>query len=66
MNHEAPNLFPEVISDNQLLDAIPLGVDVVEKDLNIIYMNKAMRNLVGEGMVGKKCYMVYRDEHNRT
>lgn len=51
--------------DKTLLNAIPLGVDVVDRDLNILYMNDAMKRIAGGDMVGKKCYMVYKDRQKQ-
>lgn len=48
--------------DEELLDAIPLGIDIVDEDLNILYLNKTMARKVGGDAVGKKCYLVYRDD----
>ncbi|MBZ0157765.1 MAG: HD domain-containing protein [Alphaproteobacteria bacterium] len=48
-----------------MLDAIPLGIDIVDKDLNIIYLNETMARKVGRNAVGEKCYRVYRDDQTR-
>lgn len=47
----------------QVLDSIPDGVTVQDKDFNVIYQNDAMINAFGD-CVGKKCYSCYekRDE----
>ncbi|MFO0753787.1 MAG: HD domain-containing phosphohydrolase [Thermodesulfovibrionales bacterium] len=51
--------------DEALLDAIPLAIDIVDEDLNILYLNKAMARKVGSDAVGKKCYLVYRDDSSQ-
>ena len=47
----------------QVLDNLPDGITIQDKNFNIIYQNKAMKHAFGEH-VGMKCYAIYerRDE----
>jgi len=47
--------------DEALLSTIPFGMDIVDEDGNIVFMNKKMEEAVGEDWKGKKCWEVYRD-----
>jgi signal transduction histidine kinase len=42
----------------QVLEAIPDGVTVQDRDFNIIFQNKAMKQAFGD-WIGKKCYAAY-------
>lgn len=42
-----------------IINAIPDGVEIVDKDLNILWMNKKLLKEFGGDSVGKKCYEVY-------
>ena len=44
--------------NDQVLEAIPDGVTVQDKEFNIIFQNKAMKQAFGD-WVGKKCYAAY-------
>jgi len=44
-----------------LLRTIPHAIDVVDKEGNILYLNKALEQLVGKNALGKKCWGIYRD-----
>ena len=45
----------------QLIDAIPDGIRVIDKDYNIVMANKAAYSLLNikDNCVGKKCYIAY-------
>ncbi len=43
-----------------ILSTIKDGVDLVDEDLNIIFMNKRFLDIFGKKSIGKKCYAVYR------
>ena len=47
----------------QVLDNLPDGITIQDKNFNIIFQNKAMKHAFGEH-AGKKCYSIYerRDE----
>jgi signal transduction histidine kinase len=46
------------VNAEQLLDALSDGITVQDLDFNIIYQNRAMREIFGSH-VGKKCYAIY-------
>jgi len=46
---------------DSILSTIPLGIDVVDENLNILFMNKTFLNIFGKKAIGKKCYEVYKD-----
>ncbi len=37
------------------------GIDIVNENLNILFMNKTFLNIFGRKSIGKKCYQVYKD-----
>jgi putative nucleotidyltransferase with HDIG domain len=47
--------------DESLLRLIPFDIDIVDESLNILYINKELEKKVGNGVIGKKCYEVYKD-----
>lgn len=46
----------------QILEVLPIPIDVVDKDLNILYMNEAIKNKIGKDATGEKCFEVYKDD----
>ncbi len=48
-----------------ILDAIPLGVDIVDRELNILFQNKTMKESLGGNYTGNKCYKVYKDHQTQ-
>ncbi|MBW2965954.1 PAS domain S-box protein [Candidatus Woesearchaeota archaeon] len=44
-----------------ILRTIPNGVDIVDENLNILFMNKLFTDAFGKKAIGKKCYKIYRD-----
>lgn len=38
-------------------------MDIVDKDLNIIYANSAMFELAGNNPIDKKCYQLYKNNN---
>lgn len=48
-----------------ILDAIPLGVDIVDRELNILFQNKTMKESLGGNYAGNKCYKVYKDHQTQ-
>jgi diguanylate cyclase (GGDEF)-like protein len=46
----------------QILRVLPVPIDVVDTDLNIIYINELLKNKVGKDVSGKKCFEVYKDD----
>lgn len=44
-----------------LLKTIPFGIDIVDEEGNILYLNEKMRNMFGREALGEKCYHLYKD-----
>jgi diguanylate cyclase (GGDEF)-like protein len=47
----------------QILEVLPIPIDIVDTELNILYMNEALKNKVGRNAVGEKCFEVYQDNN---
>lgn len=45
-----------------LLKIIPFGMDIVDEEGTILFMNDIFRELFGTDAIGKKCWDVYRDD----
>lgn len=45
----------------KILGVLPVPMDVVDTDLNILYINDLLKSKVGKDVTGKKCYEVYKD-----
>ncbi|MCX5713541.1 MAG: response regulator, partial [Candidatus Omnitrophica bacterium] len=45
-----------------LLNTIPFGIDIVDNQGNIMYVNQILKNAIGENTAGKKCWEVYTDD----
>jgi len=45
-----------------LLKTIPFGIDIVDEEGNILYQNEKMESFFGEDALGKKCYLLYKDD----
>ena len=45
-----------------LLKTIPLGIDIVDEEGNILYLNEKMEAFFGPCALGKKCYLLYKDD----
>jgi PAS domain S-box-containing protein len=48
-----------------LLQTSPLGMDIVAEDGIILFVSPGLEALVGESPVGKRCWEVYRDDHQQ-
>ena len=44
-----------------VLSSMHQGIDIVDENLNIVYMNSAFEKIFGKNTIGKKCYAVYKD-----
>jgi len=44
------------------MEVLPVPIDIVDTDLNILYMNDALKEKVGRNAVGEKCFKVYKDK----
>ncbi|MDP4292162.1 MAG: PAS domain S-box protein, partial [Bacteroidota bacterium] len=47
---------------NSLLKTIPFGIDIVDKEGNILFQNENFKKYFGTDAIGKKCWEVYRDK----
>jgi len=60
------NKIDKNLKDNELSDAliktIPFGMDIVDENGRILYMNERLVSLVGKKAIGKKCFQVYRKD----
>lgn len=63
---ESAELEKKLIAANELNDTllktIPFGIDIVDGEGNILYLNDKMKNIFGQEALGKKCYHLYKDD----
>lgn len=45
-----------------LLQTIPFGMDIVDQEGNILFMNDKLKNVFGNEILGRKCWSIYRDD----
>ncbi len=50
---------------NLILHTIPLGVDIVDEQGNILFLNGNLKKQLGRKAIGKKCWELYRDNHSQ-
>lgn len=48
--------------EEALLKTLPFGIDIVDEDGSILYLNKKMDQAFGSGSLGMKCYALYKDD----
>lgn len=48
--------------DQSLLKTIPFGMDIVDDQGNILFVNEIFENVFGKEVVGKKCWEIYCDD----
>ena len=48
-----------------LLSTMSEGVDIVDKNLNIVFMSQSFLRIFGKKSIGKKCYQVYKDNEKQ-
>lgn len=48
--------------DETLLKTMPLGIDIVDEEGNLMYLNEKMERIFGKRAIGKKCYLLYKDD----
>lgn len=48
--------------DKTLLKTLPFGIDIVDEDGSILYLNKKMEQAFGRESLGMKCYALYKDD----
>jgi nitrogen fixation/metabolism regulation signal transduction histidine kinase len=44
-----------------LLQSIPFGMDIIDENGNILFLNHKLQSMLPENPVGKKCWEIYRD-----
>ncbi len=47
---------------NSLLNELPVGIDVVDQNGQVLYMNEYMQKLAGKKSLGTRCWESYRDD----
>ena len=45
-----------------LLKTIPFGIDIVDEEGNILYQKMKMEGFSAKAPLGKKCYLLYKDD----
>lgn len=48
--------------NQRLLETIPFGLDIVDEEGTILYLNDKMEAIFGKEALGKKCYLLYKDD----
>jgi len=48
--------------NNTLLRTIPFGMDIVDPEGNVLFLNEKLKMLFGEKAIGKKCWELYCDD----
>jgi len=48
-----------------LLETIPLGIDIVDQQGRVLFLNKAMEALAGPAGLGVECWRLYRDDREQ-
>ena len=48
--------------DETLLKTLPFGIDIVDEECNLLYLNEKMERVFGKLAIGKKCYLLYKDD----
>ncbi|MBI5652699.1 MAG: PAS domain S-box protein, partial [Chloroflexi bacterium] len=51
--------------NSSLLQTIPFGIDIVDENGNVLFVNEQMATRVGRDAVGKKCWRVYKDNQTQ-
>ena len=48
--------------NSSLIRTIPFGMDIVDKDGNVLWLNPRLESVFGKEALGKKCWELYRDD----
>ena len=51
--------------NKSLLQTIPFGMDIVDEEGNILFLSENLKTLVGQNVIGKKCWDFYRDDRTQ-
>lgn len=59
-------LFLEQCKFNKvLLKTLPFGLDIVDAKGNILFLNKRLKSKFGKNAIGKKCWLLYKDNRKQ-
>src|SRR3989338_9015735 len=48
--------------NSSLIRTIPFGMDIVDKEGNVLWLNPRLESVFGKEAIGKKCWELYRDD----
>ena len=48
--------------EETLLKTLPFGIDIVDEEGNLLYLNEKMEQAFGRESLGMKCYALYKDD----
>ena len=48
--------------NRNLLETIPFGLDIVDEEGRILYLNDKLEAIFGKEAIGKLCYLLYKDD----
>ena len=48
--------------DETLLKTFPFGIDIVDEECNLLYLNEKMQGAFSREVLGGKCYLLYKDD----
>ncbi len=48
--------------NQSILKALPFGMEIVDEKGNILYLSERFESIFGKEAIGKKCWLVYRDD----
>ena len=51
--------------NDTLLHTIPFGMDIVDTDGNVLFINDNLKQMVDKDFVGKKCWNLYKDDETQ-
>lgn len=51
--------------NQSLLRTIPFGINIVDLEGNVLFINNNLKNIYGEKAIGQKCWQIYRDDQNQ-
>lgn len=51
--------------NESLIKTIPFGMDIVDEEGNILYLNSRFEAVLRKEALGKKCWLLYRDDKQR-
>jgi|GEM_PF-4394966 len=62
LNEKMAQLKESAEFNRSLIQTIPYGIDVVDENGTILFLNEILINSVGKDALGKKCYTIYSDK----